>query len=92
MANLVAEEMFYYNDKELDPKQLKLYQVRVITEYGYGFDAKLVTILATDSAEAMEFAETSLGVTELKDKSRSSCEEIEGPFVNGHILAVRDEK
>ena len=75
-----------------EKKALKLYEVRVLLDaHDYRRKAMLVTILATDCAEAMEHAEISLGIHLLGIKSKSTWTEFQGPFKNGQVLAVRED-
>lgn len=91
-AGIARAKHFSKKQDELSEKSsLKLYEVRVLVESGITWKPMLVTILATDSSKAMSHAEISLGVQLLNLKAKSTWTELQGPFKNGQVLAVRED-
>lgn len=96
MASYCAKCHSYFVDGDCGCKsKLKLYEVTVHVERPFALASThkevLVVLLATDSSEAMAYAEESQGVTEVGDRARSTWTEILGPFKNGYVLAARDK-
>ena len=94
----------YMNNDNIDVSEIPvekptliLYEVSVYVKRPFALGAAsthkevLVVLLATDSEEAMQYAEKSQGVTKVGDRAKSKWTEIRGPFKNGSVLSARDK-